>query len=479
MSKAASVDLKRARNSLLNISKLPPELLGNIFLWNVAFRGDISVSYFEGLDEGSHNFLLVCHHWFEVASCTPELWSFWGNTLEDWRRWHRRSVSAPLDLVLDIRRGNHIFDVTLRDALRNHATRDTIRRIHLRAMDPGLLNSIISPLTANPEEFLQSSCINSFILHSWNIRRPVDISDFFTHSSFPKLQCVKLYNCAISSWDIIVSRAPVLATMDLSFSHSKFTPTITQILPIFSCPTLREISLWWWQKLPGDGNPSIRASIHHLKEFTLRGDPQDVFELLNRLDNSGNVDYLAITLGCKVIEDISYIAGPYLQDYLQRRGRPCSGLGLCLHNWMLPWLGVGFVDGIDFSHPVTTRMKTFMDIYISFDQALPEDLEEKMILNLIAYFPREEIIYLWRCGKTLAVENVFTQLPNLRGLHLYGSRLHTIFPKSSLNRCGKIFSSLQCIWLDQVVVDDDDWSPLTTFLDRHPSDGYRPHIFVL
>ena len=58
------IQLKRSRNSLLNVSTLlPPEILGNIFCWNATPDGD-----FGGLSRGSYNFPLVCHHWFEVAS---------------------------------------------------------------------------------------------------------------------------------------------------------------------------------------------------------------------------------------------------------------------------------------------------------------------------------------------------------------------------------------------------------------------------
>ena len=90
------IQLKRARNSLLNISTLvPPELFGQVFHWNV-----IPDSDFGGLQQGSYNFLLVCHHWFEVASTTPELWTFWGNTLKQWSQRYQRSGTAPLDLVL-------------------------------------------------------------------------------------------------------------------------------------------------------------------------------------------------------------------------------------------------------------------------------------------------------------------------------------------------------------------------------------------
>jgi len=74
------IQLKRSRNSLLNIStRVPPELLGQVFRWNAIPAGDCGE-----VRRGSYNFLLVCHHWFEVASGTPELWAYWGNTLDLW-----------------------------------------------------------------------------------------------------------------------------------------------------------------------------------------------------------------------------------------------------------------------------------------------------------------------------------------------------------------------------------------------------------
>ena len=151
--KGDTIKLKRARNSLLNIStSVPPEILGHIFVLCIGRERSHSLhseSLFYGLRKGSYNFLLICHHWFEVASRTPELWSFWGNTLEDWNKRYRHSGAAPLDLVLDGWRYGSADGLSgpLQDTLRDRATRDMIREIHIRSSNFGLLGSIISSLT--------------------------------------------------------------------------------------------------------------------------------------------------------------------------------------------------------------------------------------------------------------------------------------------------------------------------------------------
>lgn len=91
----AVIQLKRTRDSLLNVSTLlPPEILGRIFHCNVIPDAD-----FDRSSEGSYNSLLGFHNWLEVAPRTPGLWCSWGNLIRDWMHWSAHRETAPLDLV--------------------------------------------------------------------------------------------------------------------------------------------------------------------------------------------------------------------------------------------------------------------------------------------------------------------------------------------------------------------------------------------
>ena len=474
----AIVKLKRARNSLLNISKLPPELLGDIFCRNAAFKDD-----FGGLGKGSRNFLLVCHHWFEVASSTPGVWSFWGNTPKDWARWHHCSGSNPLDLVLRVEWDDCSFDAALFDVLQDRATQDTIRRIHLRATDSSLLKSIISSLSSDSEE-LRSSSVESFMLQNGGSGGLVDISDFFAHYRFPRLQRLEFYNCTLSSWDLLTSRITTLTTLDLDLFNIEPTPTISQVLSVLSSnPTLRKVILSVHVVHAGDGGgtPPPRAPLYHLKELQLDGYPQGVFGILNRLELPRHVHILDVSVSldeCEV-EDISQIIGPYLRDYLRHRGGSQLGLGLFISSEPDIKLQAGNVDGIDFSVPAPVRMNTFLEITIEFSRTPSQGRLEKAALDLIAHVPREEVVHFRACGKSLTMGEISTQLPNLRGLHFERVPLPAAFSRAIPDGDGEIFRCLQYIFLDWVYVGSDGWGPLMAFLLWRARSGTLLHSLVV
>ena len=531
-------DLKRTRNPLSNVSKLPPEVLGNIFYWDICIKGD-----FDGLEEGSHSFLLVCHRWHKVALDTPGLWSFWGNTLADWARLSRRSGTAPLDLVLSERdqasgdldddddsndgdsddsssdngdsddsspdngdsddsgsddgdpddngSDDHPLGVTLSNILRDRATRGTIRRIHLRSRDPELLCSIIFQLT--PDEDRLSNVV-SFILHDERCDPRVDISGFLARHRFPKLQNLELFNCMISSWDLLKSRTPVLAVLDICFEGHPSNPTIPQLLSVLaSCPALRKVALIWSGDLDGGGGalPPPRASLHHLKELSLVAPVRNVFGLLDRLDHPRKMDYLDIALTYCPSDDVSHVVGPYLREYLQRCGRSQNGLGLSLEpldsdSKDVIVLRVGDMDEIDFSAPARPQMNKFMSISIVPARTPYLRSSRGAIPSLIAHAPREEVVYFRTYDRFVAMKDIHTLLPNLRGLHLNRTPWWNALPtRLDSGGDGEIFPSLRCVIIDGIFWGcdirgrADNWNPLITFLDRRMSSGNRLHTLVI
>ena len=473
----ALVKLKRSRNALLNISTLPPEVLGNIFQCNVTFRED-----FDGLEEGSHNFLFVCHHWHEVALRTPGVWSFWGNTLADWARWYHRSGTAPLDLVLstdddddnDSTGGGDRpqFDVSLRDTLHNRAARDTIRRIHLWSDDASLLNSIISSLTIVCED-VRSNSVESLVLLNGS-EDPMDISDFFAHYRFPKLQYLRLKNYRITSWDLLTSRAAILTTLFLHSVDSTSTPTTSQLLSILtSNPTLRELTLSGYAIPDGDGGRSpLRVPLHHLKKLDLAGDLQDIFGLLHQLDYPGTMDRLDITLFDCAVTDIPQTIGPYLRDHFRRRGRSHDGLGLRVSQSPEIVLSASDMHGTGLASP-RSPANWFINVTVELGRT-PSDLLEKGVLDLIAHTPRDDIIFFQsKCGLA-SMEDISAQFPNLKVLLIETGRipLPTIFPESKMGGDEEVLPSLQHIgFLNRP--DGGDWSPLTAFLARRASSRDR------
>ena len=459
----AIIKLKRARNSLLNVSKLPPEIFGEIFRYNATLTTCLGP-----LDEESHNFFLVCHYWFNVASSILEIWSFWGYNLQDWTKRYLRHPTAPLNLTLDDAKfdfTNVTLDDSLRNALQARAAQDTIRRIHLVARDSRILNSIISSLTGH--EGVRSSSVEVVHLRFENPRNPPIVSDFFAYHRFQKLRYLTLSHCIIPSWDLKTS---LLTRLQLDGRFPSSTITSPRILSILrSNPLLQDILLNGYA-IPDDGVvESSRVPLAHLTKLILDGRLRDVFMLLLQLDCPGRMDFLSLGLTDGRVEDIPGVVGPYLRDYVRRRGRSQNGLSFSLASDNPIELWIGDTEAV--SLPVPEFFRTFAEIYIELGQ----DLSGEGSLDLIACVPREEVTYFETHGFPISMEAISTQFPSLKGVRFSRTHLHVAFPESNLDR-DKIPSSLQHIRLDMWTVNGvqrSDWNLLANFLDRLASSGNR------
>ena len=479
------IELKRTRNSLLNISThVPPEILARIFVWTLfrkvlVFRYLLdSLSHFDGLRKGSYNFLLVCHHWFEVASRTPELWSFWGNTLQDWKKRHHRSRATPADLVLYEPRRRHRswhhsapIDGPLLDAIRSRVTQDIIRQAHLSSCDHNTLASIVSSLTPD-DEGRRNENIESIVWRNRSLT-PVDISHFFARSRLEKLYLLELTGkFHISSWDRLASCTTLLTALSLDISESPPSPapTASQLVSILtSSPNLRELRLSG-AALPNDTDGSaFQAQLRNLKILSVEGVLRRLFDLLHRLILPQALDEIHLTVYDPTVEDISQTLAPYMHDYFRRDVRfqdtlvvsSCSSHG-----------SISIVVCV-LSAPVTApTLSSPVSFTVGVENILPNEVEQ-FLINLITPIPREPVICFAADLDTKLPEELLLMMPNISTLNIYDIELTKGFLQpdpDGPNPEAKLLPSLRWLSLGNITLDDDNWGHLTTYLAHQTSD---------
>jgi len=467
------IKLKRARNSLLNIStRVPPEILGYVFVWSIFRESGLSLespSNFSGLKEGSYNFILVCHHWFEVASNTPELWIFWGNVLQDWKKRHHRSGVAPLDLVLRRPDGTEdygsFFDEPLRGALRRRVKQDTIRRAHILTDDYDLLTSVISSLTPDGEGG-QNENIESII---WVNKGPatVDISNFFSRSCLSRLHLLDLGgDFWISSWDWLASGTTLLTSLSLELDRAlpPPTPTTSQLFSILrSNPNLRELRLSD-TSLPNDADGSTyQVPLRNLKMLSLTGEFRHIFRLLHRLILPQALDKIYLIALNPTMEDISQTFAPYMEGYFRRDARFQGPLAI---------YSSSSYRSISISVQATAPAPEVSFMVILAD-APPPNVLEQFFINLIAPIPRELVTsFTAGLGMKLPEELLFV-MPNIGKLSIHGMELSKGFLQpdpDGPHAKTKLLPSLRSLFLKNISLSDGSWSHLTTYLAQQTSD---------
>ena len=478
------IKLKRDRNSLLNISRLPDKILGYIFERTLSWeQGDLPFldPTFNGLEKGSYNFLFVYRKWFDVASSTPEVWRFWGNTLQDWDKLCRLNRAALVDLVLDRRAdGPQVLSIPLREELEKLVTGDRIRQIHLRTGDLDLLGSILHVLAPDGER-VQEKRIESIIFHTTLI--PERILDFFARLRLPWLRCLEIFGCLQTPlWDHLISQTTRLTTLSLQLTQRSVPLSTSQLDSILVAnPNLQNLTLEN-ASLPDEiDEPGVPVSLHHLKRISLRGEFRSVFQLLQRLELPGTLEHTELHMKNSPLEDIHKTFGPYMRNLFQRDA------------WWKNRLDVMSTVHRDVyihvcprtCYPTETsnlgRVDPTAVFSISVIGSPPTPVLKKLSLDLIALIPQEQVESLQMEHTSEVSEELFIGMPNLTSLWIQNVTLSDGFlqPGPSGPRIGrKLFPSLLSLTLSDVAVENDNWRPLINCLPDKTSEDEAFRLYV-
>ena len=260
--------------------------------------------------------------------------------------------------------------------------------------------------------------------------------------------------------------------------------TIPQILPILaSNPNHQRLSLHRITLPDTTDGPTFQVPLRNLELLFLDGVFGHLFALLRQLILPEMLDNVYLAGFDSTVEDVRQTLGPYMRGCFQRDARLQDRLRISS-------LSCGFISiSVEVICAKTTALakpRVELDVHL-IDTPLSDALEQSFI-DLIASVPQEHVVSFDADFNMKLPKELFFTMLNIEMLYLSDVELYEGFLQPDLDgpRANtKLFPSLRSLSLGHVVLNDGDWSHLTTHLAHQTSDnqiisfrvlGYGPYM---
>ncbi|RDB25738.1 hypothetical protein Hypma_006084 [Hypsizygus marmoreus] len=339
--------LKRQRNAIAPISKLPPETLCNIFQHVRDADREQSPGCINWA-RVSH----VCAHWREIAINFPSLWTYIEHQYhKEWiREMLLRSKGAPIYISANSSRNSEQF----LQNISSHIHR--VKELSARSFQGYESNYFIQKLTELPPAAAPILEKFSLLLRSDGQSRGLP-KDLFPGGT-PLLRHLELDNCAVD-WNSPIMRNP-LTTLKLSV-HNVFRgsvkPSVEQVASVLrDMPSLEILELRRILRPIRSAALTSERNVNliHLKSLSI---DSGIYECRHLLDHLILPPTTSITLDCNLpppaaVQDIQLLTSSlsHWGDHRHRKANPFLTLGctvtcqdysasdIVLELWASPWI---------------------------------------------------------------------------------------------------------------------------------------------
>ena len=295
--------LRYAQNARVPVSRLPSELLSDVFLYIVESGLQDDNTRFAA---GTFSSLQVCRRWNEVAVGFPQLWGWWvAGAVKAWPLFSSRSKGSPISLTWLPQLHDSARDIVMDPAIPRR-----IRQLHFTGTSKQL------------EHFL-GAFDSSLPSNAWSIRlrilsqgdpEPQERLTRFISSYFPKLSQLVLGNFPPHIFPIFTTSS--LTSLKLFLPYGDDYYTLVQFSHILQQhPTLRELSLSHNAiPLPGPpGTSPTSFSLPQLSDLELYGTDMAILGFLGFIGMSSPLHSVAVRFSRP-----PFLAAPDLADTVKR-----------------------------------------------------------------------------------------------------------------------------------------------------------------